>query len=233
MADAANMLERRSKVSRSIILSRYRLHYFPESGNSYKLALILTLCGETFEPVWTDFASGVTWTWEWRAAVNPMGEIPVLEEDGRKLTQTAPILLRLSERFGRFGGQNEAERFEVLRWLFWDNQKLSGFMASYRFLRTFSKVSDPAVLAWQRRRVDDFLGILEAQVAERPFVIGEEVTIADLSLCAYLSFPADETDYDLAETHPNIGAWLSRIADLPDWRAPYDLLPGKRLPRFT
>src|SRR5437763_14617211 len=44
----------------------YRLHYFPESGNSYKLALMLTLCGETFEPVWTDFGGGVTRTAEWR-----------------------------------------------------------------------------------------------------------------------------------------------------------------------
>ena len=73
----------------------YRLHYFPESGNSYKLALMLTLCGETFEPVWTDFGGGVTRTAEWRATVNPMGEIPVLEEDGVRFTQTAPILLRL------------------------------------------------------------------------------------------------------------------------------------------
>ena len=60
----------------------YRLHYFPESGNSYKLALMLTLCGETFEPVWTDFGGGVTRTAEWRKAVNEMGEIPVLEIDG-------------------------------------------------------------------------------------------------------------------------------------------------------
>ncbi len=50
-------------------MSLYRLHYFPESGNSYKLALMLTLCGQTFEPVWTDFGSRVTWTAEWRAAV--------------------------------------------------------------------------------------------------------------------------------------------------------------------
>jgi len=76
----------------------YRLHYFPESGNSYKLALMLTLCGQTFEPVWTDFGGGVTRTAEWRAGVNAMGEIPVLEEDGSRLTQTAPILLRLAER---------------------------------------------------------------------------------------------------------------------------------------
>ena len=212
--------------------SAWRLHYFPESGNSYKLALMLTLCGERFEPVWTDFASGVTWTPEWRRDVNPMGEIPVLEEDGRRLTQTGPILLHLAERFGRLGGGDAAERFEVLRWLFWDNQKLSGFMASYRFLRTFSRDADPAVLKWQRRRVDDFLSILEGQVAHRPFVTGEAVTIADLSLCAYLSFPADETGFDLPATHPATAAWLARLAALPGWWAPYDLLPGPRLPRY-
>ncbi len=74
----------------------YRLHYFPESGNSYKLALMLTLCGQTFEPVWTDFGGGITRTAEWRRDVNEMGEIPVLEEDGVRLTQTAPILLKLA-----------------------------------------------------------------------------------------------------------------------------------------
>ena len=63
----------------------YRLHYFPESGNSYKLALMLTLCGQTFDGVWTDFAGGVTRTPEWRNTVNEMGEIPVLEVDGVKV----------------------------------------------------------------------------------------------------------------------------------------------------
>jgi glutathione S-transferase len=96
---------------------RYRLHYFPESGNSYKLALMLALCGQTFDGVWTDFGGGVTRTREWRETVNEMGEIPVLEEDGERLTQTAPILLRLAERYGRFGGATDAERFEILRWL--------------------------------------------------------------------------------------------------------------------
>ena len=65
-------------------MPKYRLHYFPESGNSYKLALMLTLCGQTFEPVWTDFGGGVTRTPEWRRDVNVMGEIPVLEVDGER-----------------------------------------------------------------------------------------------------------------------------------------------------
>jgi glutathione S-transferase len=144
----------------------YRLHYFPESGNSYKLALMLTLCGQSFEPVWTDFAGGVTRTAEWRQTVNEMGEIPVLEEDGVRLTQTAPILLKLAEQYGRFGGEGAQEKFEVLRWLFWDNHKLSGYMATYRFLRTFTPSPDPKVLAFLRKRLDDFLGILERHVQQ-------------------------------------------------------------------
>ena len=59
-------------------MTNYRLHYFPESGNSYKLALMLTLCGRTFDPVWTDFGSGVTWTDEWRRTVNPTASLDLL-----------------------------------------------------------------------------------------------------------------------------------------------------------
>lgn len=211
----------------------YRLHYFPESGNSYKLALMLTLCGQSFEPVWTDFGGGVTRSAEWRATVNPMGEIPVLEEDGVRLTQTAPILLRLSERYGRFGGRDERERFEVLRWLFWDNHKLTGYMATYRYRRAFTEAPDPKVQQFLRGRIDDYLGILAGEVAQRPFIIGDRATIADISLCAYLSFPPEESGYHLAVTHPSIAAWLGRIAALPGWKPPYDLLPGQRLPRYA
>lgn len=213
-------------------MTKYRLHYFPESGNSYKLALMLTLCGQAFTPVWTDFGGGVTRTRAWRDAVNCMGEIPVLEEDGVRLTQTGPILLRLADRYGRFGGSDEAERFEVLRWLFWDNQKLSGFMAAYRYRKAFTPSPDPQVLAFMRGRIDDFLGILESRVRERPFVTGDRPTIADLSMCGYLLFPPDEAGYDLAAGYPAVDAWLQRIAALPGWRGPYDLLPGRRLQRY-
>jgi len=207
----------------------YRLHYFPESGNSYKLALMLTLCGQTFEPVWTDFAGGETRTAEWRQSVNPMGEIPVLEDSGQRLTQTAPILMRLAERYGRFRGANEDEHFEVLRWLFWDNHKLTSYMASYRFFRAFTPTPDEHVLKFMRRRLDDFLRIAELHLTDRAFVVGEQPTIADLSMIGYLYFPANETGFDLSKSHPAISAWLDRVAAIPGWRHPYDLLPGKRM----
>ena len=214
-------------------MSTYRLHYFPESGNSYKLALMLTLCGQTFEPVWTDFAGGMTRTAEWRRTVNEMGEIPVLEESGLRLTQTAPILLRLAERHGRFRGGNDDERFEVLRWLFWDNHKLTAFMATYRFQRTFTPSPDPHVLTYLRKRLDDFLSILDQHLQQNAFAIGARPTIADFSMMAYLSFPGSETGYDFASSHPAISAWLGRIAALPGWKSAYDLLPGQRLKHYV
>ncbi len=210
-------------------MTTYRLHYFPESGNSYKLALMLSVCGQNFEPVWTDFGGGVTRTAEWRKTVNAMGEIPVLEEDGARLTQTAPILMRLAERYQRFRGKDADEQFEILRWLFWDNHKATGYMATYRYQRAFTPSPDPQVLAFLRKRIDDYLGILDQHLRDRRFVVGDQPTIADLSMIGYLTFPKEEAGYDLAATHPAVHAWTGHIAALPGWRAPYDLLPGNRL----
>ena len=106
-------------------------------------------------------------------------------------------------------------------------------MATYRFHRAFTPSPDANVLAFLRRRLDDFLGILEGHMKERRFVIGERPTIADLSMIGYLLFPKEEAGYDFAATHPAVHAWLGRVAGLPGWRAPYDLLPGKRLVRFN
>jgi glutathione S-transferase len=214
-------------------MPKYRLHYFPESGNSYKLALMLTLCGESFQPVWTDFGGGVTRTPAWRRDVNEMGEIPVLEVDGERLTQTAPILLQLAEQYGRFGGETTKEKFEVLRWLFWDNHKLTGYMATYRYNRTFTPSPDPQVQKYFRKRIDDFLEILEQHLQRNTFAIGEKPTVADFSMMAYLSYPGDETGYDFATSHPAVNAWLLRIARLPGWRSAYDLLPGPRLTHYV
>ena len=211
----------------------YRLHYFPESGNSYKLALMLTLCGQTFDGVWTDFAGGVTRTAQWRQNVNPMGEIPVLEVDGERFTQTAPILLMLAEQYGRFGGETTKEKFELLRWLFWDNHKLTGYMATYRFHRTFTPSPDQQVLKYFRWRLDDFLSVLDQHLQRNAFAIGDRPTVADFSMMAYLHYPGDETGYDLAASHGAVHAWLQRIAALPGWKSAYDLLPGKRLTHYA
>jgi glutathione S-transferase len=211
----------------------YRLHYFCESGNSYKLALMLTLCGQEFEKVWTDFGSGVTRTPAWRAAVNEMGEIPVLEDSGKRLTQTAPILLKLADRYGKFAGETEDERFEVLRWLFWDNHRFTGYMAPYRFIRAFTPSPDPHDLKFLRKRLADCLNVAERHFERNDFATGRSLTVADISMVGYMMFPTDESGYDFNSSHPAIHAWLQRVAALPGWQAPYDIMPGKRLKKYV
>jgi glutathione S-transferase len=115
-----------------------------------------------------------------------------------------------------------------------DNHKLTGYnMATYRFMRTFTPNGDPQVLKYFRRRLDDFLDILEQHLQRNAFAIGDRVTVADFSMMAYLHYPSDETGYDFAQSHAAIHAWLGRIAALPGWRSAYDLLPGKRLTHYA
>jgi glutathione S-transferase len=150
-----------------------------------------------------------------------------------KMTQTAPLLLKLAEQFGQFGAETADEKFELLRWLFWDNHKLTGYMATYRFMRAFTQNNDPQVLKHFRRRLEDFLGILDGHLQHNEFAIGSRPTVADISMMAYLHYPSDEHGFDFAASHPAIHAWLGRIAALPGWQPAYELLPGKRMTNYA
>jgi glutathione S-transferase len=77
-------------------MAHYRLHCCGGSGNSYKLALYLSCAGLNWEPVGVDFAGGETRNADWRAASNMMGEVPVLEVAGKRMSQSGAILLWLA-----------------------------------------------------------------------------------------------------------------------------------------
>jgi glutathione S-transferase len=213
-------------------MSEYQLYCFAQSGNAYRVALMLNLIGADWEPVFVDFfAKGVPRTPDYRANVNEMGEVPVLVHGGRKLSQSGVCLTYLASRSGKFKPNGEDEELEALRWIIFDNQKVNGYLGPYRFLGFLAKPpGDPAVLAFLKARIDNTLGILDKRLAARPYILGERPTVADLSLVAYLYYPAEEFGFDIAAEHKNIAAWLGRIKALPGWKHPYDLMPGHPLP---
>jgi glutathione S-transferase len=157
-----------------------------------------------------------------------MGEVPVLEHRDQRLTQSGVILDYLAERFGKFGWAGEDERREILRWLLWDNHKLTSYVATLRFLLQFMKTGETPVTEFLRGRVRGALAVLDGHLADRRFAVGERPTIADLSMCGYLFWP-EEFGVDWRD-HPQIGAWLERIRALPGWVHPYELMPGHPLP---
>ena len=87
------------------------------------------------------------------------------------------------------------------------------------------------MLEFLKGRIDNNLAIVDKRLATRPFILGSEPTIADLSLVAYLYYSPEEFGFDIAGTHKNIAAWLARIKTLPGWAHPYDLMPGHPLPK--
>ena len=86
-------------------MAQYKLYCVGASGNSYKVALYLNCAGLDWEPVGVDFAGGETRDADWRAKLNPLGEVPVLEVDGRRLSQSGAILLWLADKIGKFAPQ--------------------------------------------------------------------------------------------------------------------------------
>ena len=203
-----------------------KLHCFGESGHSYKAALALELSGLEWEPVFIDFFKGQTRGDDYRGELNVMGEAPVLIDGDVTLSQSGVIQTYLSEKTGKFGGNSPEEKLEILRWILWDNHKLSSQAGVTRFLMNFvpEDKRPQEVITFTQSRLKSAYQVLDAHLTGRDWIVGRDVTNADLTCCGYLFYP--EPFGFQREDWPHIDAWLTRISALPGWKHPYDLMPG-------
>jgi glutathione S-transferase len=202
-----------------------KLYCFGESGNAYKAALTMTLAEFEWEPVFVDFFNGETRTPEYRA-LNEMGEVPVLVDGEVVLSQSGIIQDYVSSKTSRLSAKSAAERREVLRWVLWDNHKLSSQAGSLRFMMNFLPEAkrQPEVINWLQARLNGAYKVLDGHLANHTWIVGAGPTIADTACCGYLYYP-EPFGFQRADW-PNIDRWLGRIAALPGWQHPYDLMPG-------
>lgn len=206
-------------------MADYTLYCFAQSGNAYKAALLLELSGADWEPVFVDFFNGGARTPEF-LELNEMGEVPVLLHRINTLTQSGVILDYLARRLDRFRPAIAPFRREVQRWILWDNHKFSSQIGTYRFMTNFlpEDKRDPAVIAFLGGRVTAALKVLERHMQGREWIVGDAPSTADLSCAGYM-FYGEEWGFDPAR-HPAMAAWRDRIAALPGWKHPYELMPG-------
>jgi glutathione S-transferase len=196
----------------------------PESGHSYKVALALSMLELPHEYRWVDVVAPR----ERRAAdfrtASPYGEIPVLVADGVPLAQSNAILLHLMRRTRRMGGETEARADQVQQWLFWEANRIGIALGNYRaFVRKeFDDHTAPEVVAWFKERVEGSAERLERELSHRSFLLGDSITVADLSCSAYL-FLAHEAGIDLA-AWPAVQRWLERIASQRGFRPIAELM---------
>ena len=198
------------------------LYCFGESGNASKAALTMQLAGYDWRPVFVDFFNGAARAPDFRA-LNEMGEVPVLRDGDLTLTQSAVIQMHVADRTGQFWGE---DRNETLRWLMFDNHRLSGQAGPARFLMNFlPEAKRPqGAIDYLRGRLKASYAVLDGHLAGRDWVAGGQPSIADFACCGYLYYP-EPFGFDRADW-PRIDAWLDRIAALPGWKHPYEMMPG-------
>ena len=208
-------------------MADYTLKCFLESGNAYKAALMLQLCNADWQAEWVDFFKGETRSDDYRADLNVMGEVPVLIDHTKgdnPITQSGVIMMHLADRFGKFVPDNRADELEMMRWMFFDNHKLTANFATWRFMHRFMKKEGEPETEFLKGRAIAALGIADKHLAANEWFAAGQVTLADLSVCGYLFWP-DHVGLNW-DDYPGIKAWLERIQELPRWASPEDLLPA-------
>jgi glutathione S-transferase len=204
-----------------------RLYDYAASGNCFKVRLLLRLLEREIERVPIDIFAGDTLTDEY-GRLNPLRETPVLElDDGTTIAQSNAILWYLAEGT-RFLPDSTLGRAQVVQWLSFEQERVMSGIGSARFRIVTGR--DPELAAARLVVGGTALETLEASLTDHPFLVDDQITIADISCFAYTHVAAD-AGYDLAE-FPAVTAWLDRIRDEPgfvDDHVPYgdNALPGR------
>lgn len=191
-----------------------KLYNFLPSGNCYKIRLLLTQLGISFERIEVDILKGESRTPEFLAK-NPNGRVPVLEtQPGQYLAESNAIMYYLSEGT-QFLPQDRFLRAQVWQWLFFEQYSHEPFIATSRFWITYLGKAEEYTEALEQKRAPGYaaLAVMETQLQKHNFFVGDRYTIADIGLFAY-THVAHEGNFDLSKFSA-IQAWIKRIEAQP------------------
>ena len=196
------------------------LYDYAASANCLKVRVLFGLLGRDYRRVAVDIFDGDTLTDEY-GALNPLRETPVLVTgDGEVVTQSNAILWFLAEDT-RFLPADALGRARVVQWLLFEQERVMPGIGNPRF-RLLTGRADAAAVAARQETGREALAILDADLATRPFLVGDEPTIADLAVYGY-AHTAAEAQISLAP-YAAVRAWIGRLEALPGFvndLAPY------------
>ena len=189
-----------------------KLHHFPLSGHSHRVHLALSLMGLPHELVLVDLMKAAHKTPEF-LRLNPFGQVPVLDDDGVVVFDSNAILVYLAQKFdtsGRWLPRDAKGQADVQGWLSVAAGLIAFGPAAARLITVFGAKLNPQDVVG---RAHALLKVMDAQLAQRVWLVGVNATIADIAGYSYIA-AAPEGNVDLAG-YPHGRTWLARIEALP------------------
>jgi glutathione S-transferase len=187
------------------------LYDYLDSGNGYKVRLLLSQLGRQYDWTEIDIDDGATRTPEFLAR-NPNGKIPTLQlEDGSFLAESNAILWYLAEA-SAFVPDDRRGRAQVLQWMFFEQYSHEPYVATPRYIVRHLALDHPrrAELPARLERGRVALRVMETHLTTRQYFVAERYSIADIALYAY-THVADQGGHDLSP-YPQLRRWLARVA---------------------
>jgi glutathione S-transferase len=200
------------------------LYDYLDSGNGYKVRLLLAQLGRSYRWVELDIMTGATRTPDFLAR-NPNGRIPALElDEGACLAESNAILWYLGDGT-TFLPAEPLARAQVLQWMFFEQYSHEPYVATPRFILKHlpADSSRRSELPQRLNQGRAALGVMETHLKGRRYLVAERYSIADIALYAY-THVAHEAQLDL-EPYPNVRSWLARVAGQPR-HVPITARPG-------
>ena len=174
----------------------FRLYCFAQSGNAFKVALMLNLCGAKWEARFVDFFNGETRTPGTGKRSTRWARCRCSSTAAKRLSQSGVILHYLADHFGKFQGE---DKLEVLRWMLWDNHKLTSYIATLRSWSLWPRWRDRQVHEFLRGRIKGSLGILDKHLSTQRICRGE---CADDRRLLHVRLPVLAREFGVLERLP-------------------------------
>ena len=186
-----------------------------QSGNCYKIQLLLAYLQKPYEWIDIDILAGDTQTDSF-LKLNPNGKIPLLELDnGQCLSESNAILNYLADGTALLPSDAWV-RAQILSWQFFEQYSHEPNIAVARFINKYLGLPDERLSEYKNKQAGGHkaLSVMEKQLNQSTFICGKNLTIADISLYAY-THVADEGGFDLSD-YPAINRWLNKVAIQPN-----------------
>ncbi|MBX5162949.1 MULTISPECIES: glutathione S-transferase family protein [unclassified Rhizobium] len=188
-----------------------KLYYHPLSGHSHRVHLFLSLLGVPYELVELDLAAGAHKAPEF-LKLNPFGQVPVLDDNGTVIADSSAILVYLARKYGRndWLPEEALAAARTQKWLSVASGEIAYGVCAARLVTVFGADFRTEEVITRAHRI---LALIDAELADRNFLLGNNPVIADVALYSYIA-NAPEGNVDLS-AYPNVRAWLARIEALP------------------